>query len=169
MKLVSCSKCDKGVAEYHKHRNSYHCNSCDNSAPNSLGGSVEAAAKVWNDCNTPTRTMADVMAENEELKADILKTVIQSGEVLKHHTSLIAHIERLHYVMCELLNVEDKGVEEVKKCREALKATPVQSLDRLEAGAVRKVASILCGTGTGKNLVSHTALMKYADNLEKQV
>ena len=166
MNLEPCSKCDAGLAVIHSATNSYHCNSCDNSAPNSYGGGIEDAAKAWNDCNTPTRTMAEVMTENEELRADILKTVIESGEVLKHHTAMVAHIERLHYALAALEDVSPES-KEVDTAREVLKATPIQSLNRLEAGAVRKVASILCGTGTGKNLVSHTALIKYADKIEQ--
>tara|TARA_R110000744_G_scaffold380326_3_gene500738 strand:- start:7508 stop:8038 length:531 start_codon:yes stop_codon:yes gene_type:complete len=172
-KLEMCIKCDAGLPVYHSETNSFGCGSCDNSAPNSYGGGIIEASRAWNDCNTPTRTMADVMAENESLRADILKTVIESGEVLKHHTSMVAHIERLHYSLCEMTNAvtpsegDVTDLEILARAKEAIIATPAQSLSVIEAGAIRKAAHALCQALTGKKLVSHTNLVKYAEHLEQ--
>lgn len=169
-KLVNCSKCDTGRPQYHSETNQFKCNRCDNSAPNSYGGHVDDAARAWNDCNTPARTMADVMAENEELREDILKTVIDSGEVLKHHTMMMAQLESLHYTLAAAKNAllnQDSRPEFIDQIERALNQTPSQSLNVIEAGAIRKAAHKLCVGLTGKKLASHTALIKYAEQLEQ--
>jgi hypothetical protein len=170
MKLVSCSECepgDKGVAEYNKHNNCFFCDTCGISAPNSYGGTIEDAAKAWNDCNTET---VDHRAENEQLRADLTRTIIEAGEVLKHHTALMAHADSLRgelinaNVQLHELNCNPRITESIET---VLKATPEQSLNFIEAGAVRKAAKILCTSMAGKVLVSHTKLNDYADRLEQ--
>lgn len=170
--LVICNECNIGLPIYESEINRFTCD-CGHTAPNSYGGDIHDAGRAWNDCNTETRTMADVMAENDELRNDITQTLIDSGEVMKHHTSLMAHIERLHYSLCEMLHavapsaeISIDAPETLERAKEVIMSTPLQSLNILEASAIRKVASILCSDGAGKNLVSHTALIKYAEKLE---
>ena len=171
MNLEPCSKCDDGVAIHHPDLNRYKCDTCGNSPANSYCNTISDAGRAWNECNTPTRTMAEVMAENEELRADILKTVIESGEVLKHHTAMVAHIERLHYSLCEMSSrmdpMDDEDSAAITRAKEATSQTPAQSLSIVEGGAIRKAAHSLCQQLTGKKLVSHTQLIKYAEKLEQ--
>lgn len=168
MNLEMCKECGSGNTAHDAEYNRFHCTDCGNTAYDSIGESREKAVKVWNECNVPSFTMDQLKAENEELKADILKTVIQSGEVLKHHTELMTHIESLHYTLAEtvksLLN-QDSHPDIIDKAEAVMKRTPLQSLNLVEACAIRKAATILCMNEAGKTMVSHTALNKYADQL----
>lgn len=169
MKLEPCMKCDAGIPVHNAESNRFSCNTCDNTAPNSYGGSIDDAAHAWNDCNTPSRTIEEVLAENENLKADIYKILIEAGDVLKNHTAMMAQIDSLHHALMDAKNAllhQDSRPEFIEQLEHKLSQTPEQSLNIIEAGAIRKAAHKLCVGLTGKKLTSHTALINYAEELE---
>lgn len=178
MKLEMCKECGSGDTGYGTCHDTvtgddylgFYCKACGNTGP--AGESREKAAKAWNDLNAPILTAAELKAElkaeNEELKADILKTVIQAGEVLKHHTELMTHIEALHLTLADTVTAlinQDSHPKVIDAAEAVMLRTPLQSLHLVEACAVRKAATILCMNEAGKTMVSHTALNKYADQL----
>lgn len=168
MILNVCKQCGAGDTGYEAEYNRFHCKECSNTGPDATGESREKAAKAWNDLNAPILTAAELKAENEELKADILKTVIQAGEVLKHHTELMTHIEALHLTLADTVTAlinQDSHPKVIDAAEAVMLRTPLQSLHLVEACAVRKAATILCMNEAGKTMVSHTALNKYADQL----
>lgn len=166
MKLEPCMKCDAGIPVHNEEYNRFSCNTCDNTAPNSYGGSIDGAAHAWNDCNTPTRTIGEVLDENENLKADIHKILIEAGEVLKNHTAMMSHINRLEAALSDTVVAlihGDNHPDTIERAENVINNTPHQSLNMIEAGAVRKAAAILCVKG---ETVTHTDLNDYADKLE---
>lgn len=172
MKLEPCMKCDAGIPVHNEEYNRFSCNTCDNTAPNSYGGSIDGAAHAWNDCNTPLRTIEEVLDENENLKADIYKILIETGEVLKNHTAMMSHINRLEAALSDAVVAlihGDSHPDTIERAENAINNTPQQSLNIIEAGAVRKAAAILCQSGSSemiKKVVTHTDLNEYADKLE---